>query len=174
MAPTTVQQSHPAAARLGWQTVAALAAATVAILLLLSLSAVTGPVPVTAAADDSGDPFAAAEAWAAQPAPNFEDTRAAGLEREASLPPMARLIWPATAGGLLEGQEATGNMVAPTDITVDVRPGWRAWAILVDGSEQEVRSGQVEHRVVAINVRNESCGPNPVLADSAVIVRQTR
>jgi hypothetical protein len=131
-------------------------------------------VPVTAPASGDGDPFTAAEAWAAQPAPNFLDIRTAGLEREASLPPMARLIWPATASSLLEGQEATGSLVAPTDITIDVRPGWRAWAILADGSEQEVRSGQVDHRIVAVKVRNESCGPNPVLADSAVVVRQTR
>ena len=38
MAPTTIQQSHPAAQRLGWQVAAALMAAAGAIWLLVSLS----------------------------------------------------------------------------------------------------------------------------------------
>lgn len=171
MAPAVYQTSHPAAARLGWQTVAALAAATVAILLLLSLSAVTGPVPVTAAADDSGDPFVAAEAWAAEAAPNFPEILAAGVEREAALPPVVPIVW--SEGALMEGHEGTGRLVSRVDVTIDVKPGWKVWAVSADGSEREICSGCVG-KVAGLRVRNESCGPNPVLADSAVIVRQTR
>ena len=71
MAPTTIQQSHPAATqRLWWQVAAALAAAAGAIWLLVSLSSVI-PSAGTAGATSAGDPvldtlMAEAPAWAAR------------------------------------------------------------------------------------------------------------
>ena len=62
MAPTTIQQSHPATQRLGWQVAAALAAAAGAIWLLVSLSSVI-PSAGTAGATSAGDTALMEEDW---------------------------------------------------------------------------------------------------------------
>ncbi len=88
MAPTIVQ-SHPAAQRLGWQLVAALVAAAVAILLLMGVSPTRGtgsPRPMPGVSLDrepnrapAADP--ALEGWAEQP----EYIRTGDEELESSL-----------------------------------------------------------------------------------------
>jgi len=140
VAPTTIQQSHPAAQRLGRQVAAALGLAVIAVTLLLSLQGVS---PSTTAGPDP------------QPLPD--------VSLEYVISPELRAIWAQKA----VDDEKIAIEAAATKLMSN-SPGrvvWRDLTCVAPGQVLEIRVGSVD--VAAVAVVDTSGLSNAQVGDAA-------